>query len=117
MNTEKITEFLRTLSGDPVERTPRCPDDHDMAAFIAGRLSPEHRERLHAHLANCDFCIRQVGLLSRLADTEPSAGISEFTRARAQRLCPPIRQSRPRYAVRWAARRNKRSCRLQEARC
>jgi len=103
MMQSKTTELLRNLGSDPVNRTAQCPDDHDLAAFATGLLADEHRERLQRHVADCGYCLRQVGLLSHLADSEPLAGVSEFTMARARRLGKPRLDQGLRRTTHWAA--------------
>jgi CHAT domain-containing protein/tetratricopeptide (TPR) repeat protein len=38
------------------DRTGRCPDPEELAAFVEGRLRGEDRARVTAHLADCDEC-------------------------------------------------------------
>ncbi|HEV2115546.1 MAG TPA: zf-HC2 domain-containing protein [Terriglobales bacterium] len=46
----------------------RCPDEHDLAAYVDQQLIGAERERVESHLAKCDSCLQQVGFLKRHAD-------------------------------------------------
>jgi hypothetical protein len=50
------------------DRTWRCPDETRLAAFVEQRLAAPERARLEAHIADCDYCLGQVGALERLQD-------------------------------------------------
>ena len=41
----------------------RCPDEHDLAAYVDQQLIGAERERVESHLAKCDSCLQQVGFL------------------------------------------------------
>jgi len=38
------------------EPSSPCPDETELAAYIDGRLAPRLRERVEAHLAECEEC-------------------------------------------------------------
>jgi hypothetical protein len=103
MEHEKLTKLLRTLPSDAAVRTSKCPDNHELAAMADGRLSAESGERLALHLADCDFCIAQLGVLKRSHDSEPGYQINEFVLARAGRMSQKNRRSIGHYAPRWAS--------------
>lgn len=103
MNHEKVTEFLGALPASSASRTGECPDDHDLASAADGILSPEMNEQVRRHLADCDFCIRQLGLLARLPEHEPDLQVSEFVLARAGHLATARKPQPGKNAVRWAA--------------
>jgi len=46
----------------------RCPDEHDLAAYVEQQLIGAERERVESHLAKCDRCLQQVGFLVKNAD-------------------------------------------------
>ena len=46
----------------------RCPDEHELAAYVDQQLIGAERERVESHLAKCDSCLQQVGFLIRHAD-------------------------------------------------
>jgi len=95
--------MLGILAASAIHRTPDCPGDHEIADGVVGQLSEEARDQFQRHIADCDFCIHRVGLLSHLHASEPTQPVSEFVLARARRLgAGKQRQTIP-YAPRWAA--------------
>ena len=75
----------------------------ELAAFVERQLDPEKREAVKTHLADCGHCVRQVGLLSRLRESEPEEQVSEFVLARARRLVSKPDPVRTRHLQSWAA--------------
>jgi hypothetical protein len=102
MNKQQLTNLLSILDENAALRTPDCPGDHEIAAGVAGQLPAQARGQFQRHVADCDFCIRQVGLLSRLHEVEPDQSVSEFLLARARRMGGSNTRPTIRYAPRWA---------------
>jgi len=73
------------MAESPPRRTWRCPDETELAGFAEQRLSPGARARLEQHIAGCDFCLDQVGVLMRLESAEAPDAPPELV-ARARRL-------------------------------
>jgi putative zinc finger protein len=46
----------------------RCPDEHQLAAWVDQQLIGAERERVESHLAKCDSCLQQVGFLVKQAE-------------------------------------------------
>ena len=63
MSPNDLTSLLRRARTGHPERTPACPDEEQIAAYVDGTIEPEAREPLELHLADCDACIALVGLL------------------------------------------------------
>ena len=108
MSPNDLTSLLRRARTGHPERTPACPGEEQIAAYVDGTIEPEAREPLELHLADCDACIALVGLLSRQRDTVDFEPVPELTIARARKLVNPSAgdgQPRrwPRYAPHWAA--------------
>lgn len=78
--------LLRAADSRPRERTPGCPDEQLVAAYVDGRVSPREREIVEAHLADCAHCLALVGLLARQEWLDHAAQVPETTLARARRL-------------------------------
>ncbi len=102
MNKQELTNLLSILDANAAVRTPDCPDDHEIAAGVAGQLPAQARDQFQRHVADCDFCIHQVGLLSRLHEVEPDQRVSEFFLAQARRMGGSNTRPTIRYAPRWA---------------
>ena len=58
----KMGLFLRIGLGRP-RKTP-CLSAEELGTYLAGGVSPDHRERLEAHLAGCERCLHEVALFS-----------------------------------------------------
>ena len=103
MDQEKLIDLLRLPLAEASEHTVVCPDDHEIAAYVDGELADQSRGQFEQHLADCDFCIRRVGFLSRLRDTEPAECVPELLLARARRLGTAPRHEETRHGQYWAA--------------
>jgi len=102
MNQEELASLLRATSGVARDRTPACPNEDRLAAYVDGDLASADAETLQLHLADCESCLATVGFLARDRDAgdEP---VSETDLARARQLvkAPPARWTRLAPA-RWA---------------
>jgi len=47
-----------------------CPEQAELVAYLEALLGAEKRAKLEGHLADCSFCLGQVGFLVREADDE-----------------------------------------------
>lgn len=67
--------------------TTGCEFDGDrLVEYAAGRLDPDVRARLDAHLTGCDACREELAVISalRAAPSEPPAGLEGRIRAAAR---------------------------------
>lgn len=79
----------------------RCPDEHQLAAWVDQQLIGSERERVESHLAKCDSCLQQVGFLVQNAQGEPGPAPARLLR-RAQALDAPA-PVHPPAPWKWAA--------------
>jgi len=49
-------------------RSWRCPEETAIASYVQSRLSRRDKDRLEAHLSDCEFCLSQVAFLVRAQD-------------------------------------------------
>ena len=103
MDPQDLIARLRVTDGRRRNRTPDCPDEHWIAAYVDGTLQPDEAQQLELHLADCDACIALVGLLSRERSATELAPVSETDLARARRLAKPAPEPWKRHAPWWAA--------------
>jgi hypothetical protein len=103
MHEDELESRLRTATDGLRMRTARCPDEHDVAAYVDGTLPTEAGERLEKHLADCDACLALVGFLSRGREQNPDEQVSELAVERARSLIRPKRGSWPRSIPQLAA--------------
>ncbi len=103
MNPECLTTLLAAGAADAPQRSPACPDEHQIAGYVEGRLEPPDCEQLERHAADCGHCLALIGALSR----EREAGTLEPV---WDGVVAPVRmpaQERPRrrwrIAPQWAA--------------
>ena len=68
------------------DRTWRCPDEMQLAAFVELRLAGSERTRVEAHIAGCEYCLGQVGALERLQDAAPLDDVPSRMLAAAREL-------------------------------
>jgi hypothetical protein len=100
MDPQKLTSLLRATAATARDRTPACPDEGRLAAYVDGALGPTDAEQLELHLADCEACVALVGFLGRdrtpdvvepVPDTDLARARQLVTRApsRWSRLAPP----------------------------
>jgi hypothetical protein len=75
MEDTEIKKLLRVQSRLAGRRGWRCPDEVQLAAYVAQRLSSSARNSIEAHVADCDFCLSQVAFLTQSADWANSVDV------------------------------------------
>jgi hypothetical protein len=66
-----ITRQIPLVAGSGSRRGARCPTPGQLAAYADTRLDATARARVEEHLADCTYCLGQVGFLVReLRETE-----------------------------------------------
>jgi hypothetical protein len=102
MDQQKITELLQQQHTEMAERTPFCPNDHEIAAYFDHKPHHPDGELPEHHLANCGYCLARVAVLARLYKNADDEEIPETLLAKADRVG---HQPRPRlhHAPAWAA--------------
>jgi hypothetical protein len=79
----------------------RCPDEHQLAAYVDQQLIGAERERVESHLAKCDSCLQQVGFLIKQAEGV-AAPAPVWLLRRAEQLQTAARRNWP-AAWKWAS--------------
>jgi hypothetical protein len=76
MDKKKLISHLQKSALLDSRKTPFCPDDTDIAAFVEGTLDDSKRLLIDRHLPDCQACVSWVGLLTRLLrdDSETELG-------------------------------------------
>lgn len=107
MGKNRIIELLGQAGKATPSRTTSCPDEYELAAYLGCESNAEGLDSLEAHLAKCDFCMHQVGVLMRAGRAGPvdesMPGVSDLELARARRMGAESSRSRFKFAPRWAA--------------
>jgi hypothetical protein len=104
MNPDHLTQMLTARAHVDGERTPVCPDDHDIAGYVDGGLDELPREQVERHLADCTYCLRLVALLSRAGPDEASAeAVLPQLETPESTVVQPVSQRPWRLAPQWAA--------------
>jgi len=71
MNTESdITRDIPFQANAGAQRGRNCPDSDLIAAYAEARLAADQQSELEEHLADCSFCLGQVGFLVRDAQRD-----------------------------------------------
>jgi len=63
-----LVEFFRFRMKKMQSRRWNCPDESQIAAYADRQLTGHAKDKVEAHLADCDFCLNQVGFLIRIAN-------------------------------------------------
>jgi hypothetical protein len=67
-------------------RSWRCPEETAIAAYVQSRLSPRDKDRLEAHLADCDFCLSHVASLARAQEITAFDPVPDWLLRKAQAM-------------------------------
>jgi hypothetical protein len=65
MNSSGVGSFTKQAA---------CPSSKTLLSYRSARLSPEVRKLVVAHLAECDFCWSELGLLAHHTPPGKAAG-------------------------------------------
>jgi len=65
MKPDRLISLLADSAVDVPTESSRCPDEHQVAGYVDGRLDPASRGQVELHLADCGHCLALVGLLCR----------------------------------------------------
>lgn len=65
-------------------RSWRCPEETAIAAYVQSRLPPRDKDRLEAHLSDCDFCLSQVASLVRASAAAAVDPVPDWLLRKAQ---------------------------------
>jgi hypothetical protein len=102
METREIIEALEKSATGTLERNEDCLPLTDLAAYVEGVLDRGEKAEAESHLADCDYCLGQVGAIARSLEEEQLATIpASFVQA-AERLAGITRRPRWRATVGWA---------------
>lgn len=100
---QDLTSLLCPADTGQRDRTPACPDEHWVAAYVDGTLEPAKCEEFERHLADCDSCMSLVGLLSHDRKSGAPEPVPETTVARAASMFKRARTHWTRYLPQVAA--------------
>lgn len=86
MNESSLIRYLRTRRKTVDGRRWRCLDESQIAAYADGRLGEQKKQRVEAHLADCNFCLDQVAFLARIEKAEVPGSVPGSLLSRARDL-------------------------------
>lgn len=97
---EEIRKLLQAQRGQAEQRGWSCPDDVQLASYVALSLSSSEREAVEAHIADCDFCLKQVAFLTQSAAWHNGEEVPSDLLAQARKLVT----SKPGRVINWGWR-------------
>lgn len=103
MDDTEIKRLLQVQSSPTRRRGWRCPDEIQLAAYVARRLSSSARNSIEAHVADCDFCLSQVAFLTQSADWANSVEVPARLLSGARNLVARRPSGVLNWGWRWAA--------------
>jgi hypothetical protein len=90
MDEKTLTRLLRAEATEADQPGRSCPDEALLSAYVDHGISDEKREKVEAHLADCDVCLGQVAVLaSQPADLAAPVVPGAVARARDLVGLPP----------------------------
>ena len=100
MTDKELTKLLKaTLYDEPREVGTACPSTDDLWDFVAKALPAAETEQIHAHLAMCNCCARDVARLYRgLKHAEKR---HRAIQQRIGEVIAPMTTKRPRWSRPW----------------
>ncbi len=104
MNGPDLAARILLASPAGTRRGWHCPDEALLATWVEGGLKGVRREQVEGHVADCAFCLGQVGFLSRAGKLGPPPAVPTHFLALAQGQRPRLlRHLRPATLVAAAA--------------
>ncbi len=86
MQGKGLVHFFKSRLTRNGQRRWNCPRDAQIAAYADRQLAGRAKERVEAHLADCDFCRDQVGYLIRSANSPTPESPPDSLLERAKKL-------------------------------
>ena len=102
MDQQKLTALLHQQDAEISERTPFCPDDHEIAAYFDRQPDHPESELSEHHLLNCGYCLARVEVLAQLHENGDYEQVPQSLLAAADQVGHQPRR-RLHYAPAWAA--------------
>jgi hypothetical protein len=65
IDESEITRQIPLVADAATRRTLRCPEPAKLAAYVGTELDARPRSKVEEHLADCAYCLGQVGFLVR----------------------------------------------------
>jgi hypothetical protein len=84
-------------------RGRNCPDETQLAAFLAKRLDRSAHAAVEFHLADCDFCLSQLAFLTQSDDAENLDQVPFPLLSRARGIVAKAPKPAVNWGWRWAA--------------
>jgi hypothetical protein len=101
MDEDTIAALLGRLPAERRDRSWGCLSEADLAAYADGRLGEQAKRRVEDHLAECEYCLEQIGFLLRPQEGPASQPVPPQLQAQALELGRRKGVTRP--AHRWGA--------------
>jgi hypothetical protein len=90
MNEKNLSKPLKSRKTKTGRRRWGCLDEAQIAAYADHQVAGREKECAEAHLADCDYCLEQVGFLVRTRNAEMAEAVPESLLLRARKLAGPI---------------------------
>ncbi len=86
MDEKVIAALLGRLPTERRDRSWGCLSEAELAAYADGRLEGPAKRRVEEHLADCGFCLEQIGFLLRPQEGPASEPVPQRLQAQALEL-------------------------------
>lgn len=86
VNEKSLIRYLRSRLKKGDGRRWGCLEELQIAAYADGRVGEPEKQRIEAHLADCEFCLDQVAFLTRIENAELPGSVPGSLLARAREL-------------------------------
>jgi hypothetical protein len=86
MDDKEIAALLGRLPTRRQDRSWGCLSEAELAAYADGRLEGRARQRVEGHLADCGYCLEQIGFLLRSREGGASEPVPGHLEAQALEL-------------------------------
>ena len=103
MDEKEVRKLLHARSSPHLRRGRSCPDEIQLAAYVAQKLNAADKNVMERHLADCDYCLSQVGFLTQSADWPNSEEVPAQLLLGARKLVARKRSTFFNWDWRWAA--------------
>jgi hypothetical protein len=103
MDEKDLKDLLQSRRSQSGRRGWRCPDEVQIAAYVDHQLEGAAGESISTHLADCDFCLKQISFLLQSRDWANPDEVPADVLRRARNLVPRTSGRATSWGWRWVA--------------
>ncbi len=102
MDETELKKLMQLRRSEDLKRGWRCPDEIQLAAYVAQHLDSSAGNAIETHVVDCNYCLSQVAFLAQSADWSNSVEVPPHLLSGARNLVARKRGRTLNVGWRWA---------------